>query len=296
MVDAIPYYHCQLCIQKRSRSFINYISHRREDVILGGNTAIEKLFFTWKRKNEKGKEILESFDDRVSNKILPAVHSFTRRGIINDGSNCWLNSILQVICGSSIKYLLPQGLRKTDDLADSLFKLSALIAKNGDPIPTSTYVTYIANRIAMPLAGNDGKQMGHQDTADGYAQIMTALFSMEESLHVEDNFMATRIELKNCLTCKDVTGEIQREFMTFIDVIRCKSNQSVTLKDAIWNEFTGKYELNEKYHCRRCAGNKVNEKVLLMSFFFTAPNVITFGVQGRSMPIVLVLYPTSSWI
>ena len=44
--------------------------------------------------------------------------------------------------------------------------------------------------------------------------------------------------------------------MTLIDVTRNTINQWVTLKDTILNELTGKYELNGKYHCRGCVGNK----------------------------------------
>ena len=281
MVDSITLYHCTGCTEKVSRSFVNYIHHRREDVILGGNKALERFFATWQEKNVKAKHVLETFDDRLLCKVLLTVECFVRRGIINDGAHCWLNSTLQVVCGTSIKYLLPQGLQKADDLVDNLLKLSTLPAKDGQPIPTKSCVSRIANRIAKPLSRNNGKLMGQEDVADAYTQMMTTMFSTEESLHVDDNFTATRIELKSCLRCKDVSGEIQREFVTFVDVVRCKSNQYVTLKDAIWNEFTGKYELNVKYHCKGCATDITCDRVLLTSFYLTVPNILVFGIRRR---------------
>ena len=55
----------------------------------------------------------------------------------------------------------------------------------------------------------------------------------------------------------------------------------MTLKDAIWNEFTGKYELNVKYHCKGCATDITCDRVLLTSFYLTVPNILVFGIRRR---------------
>ena len=87
-----------------------------------------------------GKHLPQEHKECASLNIYPHAHKSRNRvypgcasikGLQNPKSNCWMNSVLQVVCGSSFFDLLSYSLTESNDnLFQQLYNVRALLCEN----------------------------------------------------------------------------------------------------------------------------------------------------------------------
>ena len=244
----------------------------RGSVLPSFRNYVNVLIQRWSTKSETVKSISKMQDDRPSTYAIK-IRCHSKRRIINNGANCWLNSILQILCGSALKTLLSLELSGQLSVMKDITRLQNELQKEDKPIPTRPLVPEIAKSIGMPL-----EKMLQEDASEGYISILTQLFSDsdEHALFVKDNFTNTKSNLTICLRCQNMSGIQEQEFVTVLDTIRCKPIDVVSTSDLIWNECFRKYELNDKCFWPKCGVAATHDKLLLASFFLYRQDLAVF--------------------
>ena len=85
-----------------------------------------------------------------------------------------------------------------------------------------------------------------EDAAEGYINILSHLSGNEDALFLRGTFTNTKVNQATCLRCQKISGFHEQEYVTKLDTIKCNSSDTVGISDLIWNEFFGKYTLNDK--------------------------------------------------
>ena len=106
-VICVPRYHCQACIDSGPKytSFANFVLH------------YDLSFNDYNRAH------------KARNRVCPGCVSI--KGLQNPKSNCWMNSVLQVVCSSSFFDLLSHSVTESNDnLFQQLDNVTALLCQN----------------------------------------------------------------------------------------------------------------------------------------------------------------------
>ncbi len=138
------------------------------------------------------------------------------RGIGNTFSNCWLNTTLQVLCGSYLSVLLPAD---DDKASNSLAHLLAVVSKELrmqtiSPVCVGKLIKDIWHLLLVDPDKNE-----HVDVGDAFRRVLGQL---EHEKAYEEDESAMSFKIANffyCGKCKNVSGEVNIEHTYVIQVL-----------------------------------------------------------------------------
>ena len=103
-INVVPRFHCKLCLDSNIRNFTNFLYHYNIEMQELENSFIELKYKVWQEMSLAGRSVAASNGyprHQLSIEYLSPIAQ-SNNGIKNDHNNCWMSSILQILCGTDI--------------------------------------------------------------------------------------------------------------------------------------------------------------------------------------------------
>ena len=219
MTEAAPFYTCPDCMKSRIIPFLRFVSSCNSVL---PQTTVDTFFRIWKSKHVREQEAFCLHDPtEIEESSQQAIQLTTKRGIVNPGTrSCWFNSVIQVICGTTLYDLLC--LENKEDLV-------CLENSDIDDKEKEDYINFCKSVVAIHdkliCSGKAkaleldediytvAKALGHPivkngqswDAVEFYESFLRKINSMKEDLNspnnLENKFFHYKADVKMCIKC-----------------------------------------------------------------------------------------------
>ena len=274
--DLIPYFTCPPCVKSRVVPIIKFLTLKQSTLkqkylsVTDVNSAVAE----WRVKNREEKlNLLNTKLSTVSSSVQ-RIKVTSKRGIVNKykHSMCYLISMLQVVCGTTLFDLLP--LNSESGLMAALTSVKVELETGANrPLAMHDDIQKIVEECNLRL----GVQ---EDAEEVFTKLTMRL--QEKAPSWECPYICNMCSLVTCTRCGEMLGEIQPGHMLEIDVVPTeKRSDVISLETLIWNKVTGLYEKKGESqlanYCK-CAGD---EKTIhsVQQFLTTAPNILILCIN-----------------
>ena len=287
----MAFYHCFQCIKANFRSLGNYIWYRervdRDDFSDTTSNNSKNVFDAWDDKTKELKQLIGNHCFPFFYHSVIPYRGEQMRGMQNIYNNCWLNVVLQVICGSSFRKLLP-ALDQPDKM-----KMNSILKELEIGLSRSASSPFMINEKILDLSNLLGNNMSllrrqQQDAVDGYTGILTMI--SEECERCDEEFSDMTMKLvtfTRCSGCKKTSAVVDNCFVYPIEILECHPTIVLELSDLIWNSMTCNYEFSEKKICKFCSIAASKASSLIVKNFLEPPILLSLSLQrvGGGNPV-----------
>ena len=173
MDDALVFvasrFHCQDCVNTHFRGLSNFITYQSDKIDDQDHQIIQTVFIQWQKLSKAQTDIISSHMYPVgqSGKSIPIpIRYLNNKGIENPYNNCWMSSVIHVVCGTELFPLLPKEAEHDDDeefkRKSSLFDILRTIAAALRDEPTSTSLQFGPDFVSLGRILNLDPSKGEQ--------------------------------------------------------------------------------------------------------------------------------------
>ena len=240
---AATFYHCQECVLGNFFPFIRYCAQNLDyiDMEKGSEDVVAELYGTWKKKGVAEQSLineLEFPDIEIRNGSRNQAYS--TRGIENPyQTTCWMNAVLQVLCGSCIFDLLPSDesisvLRKLKSIHEELISDGPSSALN-----LSNSMRSLAEEVKYPIS-----RCQQFDSLEYVQAIIATISSNCTDDQFSGMFSSTYAKLLMCRLCPALKGEV---FTSSSYMIRVPDwEEELSLTSLLWDTAACQYSIEEQ--------------------------------------------------
>ena len=256
-VENVLFFHCRNCISEVYLTFLQYIRCELDRKDLTDAAVVGNLYHKFAKKTSETKEIIKTHSYPALPHLIPIPSNgfdvTSSRGIINLHNNCWLNSSVQVMCGTILKTLIVREEFRDDPVITSFEEavhfLSLQYAKH-EPKVNQVPGCMIDLARYVNMSATDGEQ---HDSGELYSQLLQHLIENHPSSDYRDTFNSTVINIRMCLSCSVMYSQAYEK--SVIEVNAVELEQPLTIRSLLWNRCTGLYSLERKAgifypHCK----------------------------------------------
>ncbi|XP_065062580.1 uncharacterized protein LOC135689328 [Rhopilema esculentum] len=275
LANMIPRYHCSICLEKTFRGTAQLVSHYDDRINDDASGLIKQVFEEFYLLDPAIKAIVckHLFLDTEINRHFPSIDLLGHdRGITNNKSNCWLNCIAQVMCGTGIADLLFSYDGSKDLPISQALLLCRLRLMKNQKAPLSLRMVEDVGLHAQGKSSQgerfDASSGTQRDASEFYATIITNYLESVPSEEMINDLQFVCLDLRCCLNCKGMAGSVHRN--TLFNVAVVDSPDPVKLTNLIWLQLMGKHYDDPSYSktvCReQCKNCSVWEATVIHNF------------------------------
>ena len=285
-----PHFHCRRCIKENYKLFLQYLKHEVGERNFSDWQIVLQMYQTFTKKSASTKDV-------IGRHVYPVLQHFvevpgegyditTVKGLINEGTNCWLNASLQVICGSMVRFLIVREEFRDDPVILLLEEAIRFLSERyGNHQPRVNNVPEFMVDLGQMLGMNpiDGVQ---KDSDEFYWTLIQHLHSKHPESDYDKTFYNTILNMKTCLRCSFVFGQSHEKTTFQVHIIN--SRTPIAVKDLLWNRCTGVYTLEKEVgiFCPNCRGTckpGLHETQLFLENATVFVITINRSMQGTSV-------------
>ena len=252
-MNAVEYYHCDTCISDKFIPFLRYLSYHATDSInIQNNSDVANIFQNWHGKSSEEKHAITEQPVAEKHKYsLDIVLVTSMRGIENRFQNCWLNSIVQVVCGSSIFDLFPIEHLPNDLIATQLNLLhyqlkgvdkskhpKSLKIKSQKDSSIEEWVILLTNMIGADI--NTAEQHDAMELYDALVDNINGNLQQIGIYNFRDSVMFNLASITMCKYCGQAKGSIEEKctFQLKVPISGTAMNITSLLRNAAYGSYS----------------------------------------------------------
>ena len=246
--EAATFYHCETCVFGNFLPFLRYITHSRRQIQPGNTVELQQLHTAWNRKTIREQRTIEELQLPPEINIQVGEQQIlSKRGMENPyNASCFMNAVLQVVCGSLLYKFLPthRSAIKTVRLLNTIHE--ELCEQTQFPMPFNTSMYELGEELSLNLP-----QRRQFDGLEFLERIVRKIDEEAKSVTFEDTFFARTAELLICRACGAMKGQLQRPpvFRTRVP----EWPEPILLSSLLWDAAACQYSIEDKSPGCTCA-------------------------------------------
>ena len=222
----------------RSQEFLNFFFHFSRDAISTPAVNFSYLIEARRILLKKLKDVVEYLHyciETSSSLVAPNVgNSLSGRGITNPFNNCWANSVLQALHGSSASQYLPSTRKCLAPVWKYLTNIQFTLQCTSVTFSKqrSLPVTPDMHNLISKMYNRDQKFQCVQDDAADFLQMISK--SLPE--HCEEgafHFKSKTIHISGCSKCKKIVHSISEDFCLHL-AITTQTSDNISVQSLLW--------------------------------------------------------------
>ena len=239
--EAATFYHCETCVFRNFLPFLRYITHSRRQIQPGNAVELQELHIAWNRKTIREQRTIEELQLPPEINIQVGEQQIlSKRGIENPyNASCFMNAVLQVVCGSSLYKFLPthRNSIKTVRLLNTIHE--ELCEQTRFPMPFNTSMYELGEELSLNLP-----QRRQFDGLEFLERIVRKIDEEAKNVTFEDTFFARTAELLICRACGAMKGQLQRPLVFRTRVPEWP--EPILLSSLLWDAAACQYSIEDK--------------------------------------------------
>ena len=250
-----------------------------ETLNTNNHSNIGNLSSIWLAKLEEEKSVLLKHSFEEKQKIFNKTNVVTSNaGIENIFQNCWFNSIVQVVCGSSLLQYFNVKELHNDPVIVHIKNISKMLRDSTTSLTVLDQVGRISDwtnlGTLLGMSSHEGEQRDPLEFYEALVNYVSYLRKQNRNFVLHDSLMFNICSLNSCKYCTQLKGFIE-ESSSYKAVV-FPSKFDVAIKSLLWNSAYCRYSFESLGVSRPCMVNKIlKERVYLESWvLLQAPSLL----------------------
>eukprot|EP00794_Sanderia_malayensis_P004195 gene4195-4754_t len=291
------FYHCKECVIGNFMPFIRFLALNSDQLMLHSSDSIKEQYEKWNALSLSQQQGINAIPfTEILARVFVKKEVYSTRGIENPHmTTCWMNAVLQIICGSAIYDLLPFTSSELSTLLSGVHQQLSN-KENILPLPLSREMYRMCEVVGYPISTNN-----QYDSLEFLGYFINTL-KVSVAPGVMEQFISPKVaNLLICRSCPTIRGETYQQ--NYFQVHVPDTTESLELSSLIWDTAACQYSLESQGPGCACGKEStVQEKedntketdstkkqgmYYYVSFLLDAPTVLVVETNRVAEPIAV---------
>ncbi|XP_066911972.1 uncharacterized protein [Clytia hemisphaerica] len=216
---------CAPCVRCRFLPFADYMAFKNSE-----ETSIEVLDFLWNRKTKEERDVIKQISLPKKLACTLDIKRISCSGIINPLNNCWMSTVLQVVCGSTLFDFLSSICQPENEIFKHLVVVNEKLQNVNQPLEVQSNGALVDWTALTQLVSNI-RLSDHQQCCE-YQFYFDLICKLNSDCPALTEYFFIRVaELNTCNRCNKIYGNVSAHPSLHVSVF--KTSQRMTLDSLI---------------------------------------------------------------